>query len=98
MRVAVTVMTSPDEEPVLDLHHGFPWSRSAPRRVVLPPPVWERQARTPTGRHGPDLNTVEIRRVAGTSRLPCRRAGGIQTTARLGRVWEEAVQIRVLGR
>ncbi|MFI6875860.1 4'-phosphopantetheinyl transferase family protein [Streptomyces sp. NPDC050400] len=37
--VAVTVMTSPDEEPVLDLHHGFPWSRSAPRRVVLPPPV-----------------------------------------------------------
>ncbi|MEU5959272.1 4'-phosphopantetheinyl transferase superfamily protein [Streptomyces sp. NPDC047525] len=37
--VAVTVMTGPDEDPVLHLHHGFPWSREAPRRLRLPQPV-----------------------------------------------------------
>ncbi|MET9497758.1 4'-phosphopantetheinyl transferase superfamily protein [Streptomyces sp. NPDC006552] len=37
--VAVTVMTGSDEQVVLDLHHGFPWSRDAPRREPLPPSV-----------------------------------------------------------
>ncbi|MFE4800942.1 4'-phosphopantetheinyl transferase family protein [Streptomyces sp. NPDC056708] len=37
--VAVTVMTGPDEDPVLYLHHGFPWSREAPRQLRLPQPV-----------------------------------------------------------
>ncbi|MGV4988784.1 4'-phosphopantetheinyl transferase family protein [Streptomyces sp. NRAIS4] len=37
--VAVAVMTGPDEDAVLDLHHGFPWSRQAPRRLSLPQPV-----------------------------------------------------------
>ncbi|GHI10383.1 4-phosphopantetheinyl transferase [Streptomyces cellostaticus] len=37
--VAVAVMAGPDEEAALDLHHGFPWNRQAPRRLSLPQPV-----------------------------------------------------------
>ncbi|KUN00466.1 4-phosphopantetheinyl transferase [Streptomyces yokosukanensis] len=37
--VAVAVMTGPDEEAELDLHHGFPWNRQEPRRLSLPQPV-----------------------------------------------------------
>ncbi|MEU5499071.1 4'-phosphopantetheinyl transferase family protein [Streptomyces griseofuscus] len=37
--VAVAVMTGSDEETVLEVHRGFPWSRQAPRRLILPQPV-----------------------------------------------------------
>ncbi|MFE9683992.1 4'-phosphopantetheinyl transferase family protein [Streptomyces sp. NPDC002701] len=37
--VAVAVLADTDAAPVLQLHHGFPWGRSAPRLVVLPDPV-----------------------------------------------------------
>ncbi|OIK06008.1 4'-phosphopantetheinyl transferase family protein [Streptomyces monashensis] len=36
---AVAVMTGDEEEPVLHLHHGFPWGRAAPRQLVLPEAV-----------------------------------------------------------
>ncbi|MFI0982684.1 4'-phosphopantetheinyl transferase family protein [Streptomyces sp. NPDC021093] len=37
--VAVAVLVGPDEEPVLQLHHGFPWRRAAPEEFVLPRPL-----------------------------------------------------------
>ncbi|MDG9723645.1 MULTISPECIES: 4'-phosphopantetheinyl transferase family protein [unclassified Streptomyces] len=37
--VAVAVLADSDAPPVLQLHHGFPWGRSAPRLVTLPEPV-----------------------------------------------------------
>ncbi|MGB8942189.1 MAG: 4'-phosphopantetheinyl transferase superfamily protein [Streptomyces sp.] len=39
---AVAVLTGPDEEPVLHLHHGFPWGRAVPRELALPRPVEQR--------------------------------------------------------
>ncbi|MFC7986254.1 4'-phosphopantetheinyl transferase family protein [Streptomyces sp. NPDC057336] len=36
---AVAVLADSDAPAVLQLHHGFPWGRSAPRPVTLPEPV-----------------------------------------------------------
>ncbi|MEU6381130.1 4'-phosphopantetheinyl transferase superfamily protein [Streptomyces sp. NPDC046909] len=37
--VAVAVQAADGQDPVLQLHHGFPWGRSAPRRITLPEPL-----------------------------------------------------------
>lgn len=37
--VAVAVQADDGQEPVLQLHHGFPWGRAVPRRIALPEPV-----------------------------------------------------------
>ncbi|WP_431993164.1 4'-phosphopantetheinyl transferase family protein [Streptomyces albogriseolus] len=37
--VAVAVLADSDAPPALQLHHGFPWGRSAPRLVTLPEPA-----------------------------------------------------------
>ncbi|MFE9454462.1 4'-phosphopantetheinyl transferase family protein [Streptomyces sp. NPDC006739] len=39
--VAVAVQADEGRPPVLQLHHGFPWTRSAPLAVALPEPVGE---------------------------------------------------------
>ncbi|MER5886596.1 4'-phosphopantetheinyl transferase superfamily protein [Streptomyces sp. NPDC001941] len=36
---AVAVMADEDGPPALQLHHGFPWGRAAPRSLALPEPV-----------------------------------------------------------
>ncbi|MEV5878582.1 4'-phosphopantetheinyl transferase superfamily protein [Streptomyces sp. NPDC052101] len=36
---AVAVLADPGAPPVLQLHHGFPWGRAAPRLLTLPEPV-----------------------------------------------------------
>lgn len=35
---AVAVLAEPGARPLLQLHHGFPWGRAAPRLVALPEP------------------------------------------------------------
>jgi 4'-phosphopantetheinyl transferase len=37
--VAVAVQAADGQDPVLQLHHGFPWGRAAPRRIALPEPL-----------------------------------------------------------
>jgi 4'-phosphopantetheinyl transferase len=37
--VAVAVQAADGQDPVLQLHHGFPWGRAAPRRITLPEPL-----------------------------------------------------------
>ncbi|MFF4911076.1 4'-phosphopantetheinyl transferase family protein [Streptomyces sp. NPDC001260] len=37
--VAVAVQAAPGQDPVLQLHHGFPWGRAVPRRIALPEPL-----------------------------------------------------------
>lgn len=37
--VAVAVQAADGQDPVLQLHHGFPWGRAAPRRIALPDPL-----------------------------------------------------------
>jgi 4'-phosphopantetheinyl transferase len=36
---AVAVLAEPGAAPVLQLHHGFPWGRAAPRLLALPEPA-----------------------------------------------------------
>ncbi|MEU6988922.1 4'-phosphopantetheinyl transferase superfamily protein [Streptomyces sp. NPDC046324] len=36
---AVAIMADGGEEPTLELHHGFPWARSAPRVLAVPGPA-----------------------------------------------------------
>jgi len=36
---AVAVQAADGQDPVLQLHHGFPWGRAAPHRIALPEPV-----------------------------------------------------------
>ncbi|MFE7853225.1 4'-phosphopantetheinyl transferase family protein [Streptomyces sp. NPDC057403] len=37
--VAVAIQAAPGQDPVLQLHHGFPWGRAVPRRIALPEPL-----------------------------------------------------------
>jgi 4'-phosphopantetheinyl transferase len=37
--VAVAVLAGPEAPPALELHHGFPWGRAAPRLLTLPEPA-----------------------------------------------------------
>ncbi|MFG2091968.1 4'-phosphopantetheinyl transferase family protein [Streptomyces sp. NPDC048612] len=36
---AVAISADDQQSPVLQLHHGFPWARTAPHRITLPDPV-----------------------------------------------------------
>lgn len=36
---AVAVLAGPETPPAVQLHHGFPWGRAAPRLLTLPEPV-----------------------------------------------------------
>jgi 4'-phosphopantetheinyl transferase len=37
--VAVALQADDGQDTVLQLHHGFPWGRAAPRRIALPEPI-----------------------------------------------------------
>ncbi|WP_406363710.1 hypothetical protein OID55_00630 [Streptomyces sp. NBC_00715] len=39
MLAAVAVIVDPGSPAVLQLHHGFPWSRSVPQLIALPDPA-----------------------------------------------------------
>ncbi|MFC7310248.1 4'-phosphopantetheinyl transferase family protein [Streptomyces monticola] len=56
--VAVAVQADDAQDPVLQLHHGFPWGRAVPRRIVLPQAVG---GRIGTAGAGPSVGGYGVR-------------------------------------